>query len=253
MIWALIQYVLKAAYYDKLPLIFLITMLVSLSGAVFMGGTAITEQDQFVLVFASNSLRLLSVFITIFYITHYFSRSFQTQEISALLTKPFSRLQYLLAHYFAFQIIAFLFIVVTCLVFVLFFQSSWAYFTFWAVGLWCELSLVSLISLFFAILIPQSFIAAIASVGLYVLGRLSGNLLIIIETSQNQNILTLAGEYVVQFITMFVPRFDLFTQSVWLIYEQGAISFPYFLLFHFFVFTGLILSVTFFDLSRKEF
>lgn len=253
MLWTLIHYVLKAAYIDKLPLIFLVVVAVSLSGALFMGGSAVTEQDQFVLVFAANSFRLLAVLLTIFYIHHYFNRAFQTQEVSAMLTKPFSRLQYLLGHYMAFQIIVFGFVALGAALFFLFFQSGLNDFLFWIMGLWAELSLMALISLFFALLLPHGFAAIMASVGLYIFGRLSGSFLLITQSTDRTNVFSTMGESLVEIILIFVPRFDLFVQSHWLLYEEGAVPFSYFVPFHFVIFTGLVLSAAYFDLRRKEF
>ncbi len=253
MIWTLIQYVLKAAYTDKLPLIFVVVVAVSLSGALFMGGGAVTEQDQFVLTFAANSFRLLGVLLTIFYVHHYFTRAFQTQEISAMLTKPFTRLDYLLGHYAAFQIIILLFTLTVAALFTLFFQSGLNDFLFWIVGFWAELSLMALIALFFALLLPHGFWGGIASVGLYILGRLSGSFLLITQSTDKTSIVGSLGESIVEIILIFVPRFDLFVQSHWLLYDQGTASISYYIPFHFVTFTGLILSAAYFDLCRKEF
>lgn len=252
MIWLLAKYVLKAALRDRLPLVFLLSLMICISLSAFFGSAAIVERDQFAIIFTANSLRLLSVAFLILYISFYFGRAFETRDIDALLTRPISRLRYLLGHYLAFQILVLFFTLLSFLIFVLLIHSYSS--LFWIVGLFIELSLISLISIFFGMLCSNGIAAILLSFGLYILGRLSGSLLNIINTSPRGDVLSSVSENIMQLISIIIPRFDLMTQSSWLIYQtEIPIELLITVLIQFFVFTGLVLSAAYYDLIRKQF
>lgn len=254
MIWLLAKYILKAALRDRLPLIFLISVFVIFSLSAFIGGSAITEQDQFAIIFTANTLRFLSVSFIILYISFYFNRSFETRDAESLLTRPFSRLQYLLGHYCAFQLIVGFFIGVSFLMMVLIVKSPSFQNLIWVGGLWIELSLVATIAIFFGMLCKNNIAAILLSFAFYILGRLSGSLLHIVNDPSEQSVLIRGGEILVQVISVILPRFDLMVQSSWLLYETNfSMSFFYVLLAQLAVFTGLVISATYYDLIRKQF
>jgi ABC-type transport system involved in multi-copper enzyme maturation permease subunit len=250
----LTRYVLRAAIRDKLPLIFIISLAVCLSLSAFLGDSAVIEQDQFVVIFAASSLRFLSVVFLILYISFYFHRAFETRDLETMLTRPFSRLQYLVGHYVGFQIIVIVFSLASFLMFFNFKSVLTDHYFIWFIGLFIELSLVALISIFFAMLCTRNVAAILLSFGFYILGRLSGSLLNIIEAGGDQNIVIRMGEVIMQVITVVVPRFDLMVQTSWLLYDINiTMNIMLILIFQFFVFTGFILSATYFDLIRKQF
>lgn len=254
MVFLLTQYVLKAAIRDKLPLIFLISVAVCMSLAAFLGSSAVTEQDQFVVVFTATSLRLLSISFIILYISFYFHRAFEGRDVETMLTRPFSRLQFIMGHYFGFQIMVAVFCALSFIVFLLFQSALTAHYYIWFIGFFVELSLMALITMFFAMLCNRNIAAILLSLGFYILGRLSGSLLTIIDTGASSDVLMRLGEVLMQFISIILPRFDLMVQTSWLLYDMDlTLNSLTIVVIQFFVFTGLILSATYFDLLRKQF
>jgi len=253
-VFLLTQYVLKAAIRDKIPLIFLISIAVSMSLSAFLGSSAVTEQDQFVVVFSATALRLLSISFIILYISFYFHRAFESRDVETMLTRPFSRFQFMMGHYFGFQIMVTIFCALSFIVFLLFKSVLAEHYYIWFIGFFVELSLMALVTIFFAMLCTRNITAILLSLGFYILGRLSGSLLTIIDTGGGSNIAIRLGEAVMQLISIILPRFDLISQTSWLLYD-ASLTLENFtvVIIQFFVFTGLILSATYFDLLRKQF
>ncbi len=254
MVWLVAQYVLKAVIRDRLPLIFFVSMLICLSLCTFFGSAAMTEQDQFAIIFMANVIRLLSVSFVILYISFYFARAFDTRDIEALLTRPISRLQYLIGHYLAFQGLIFSFILFLFIIFLFFIRAPDGQEFLWLAGLLIELSLVGLVALFFGLLLSHGIASIFLSFGLYLLGRFSGSLLDIVATPSDPNIFSAFGGAVMQLISIIIPRFDLMLQSGWLIYPASLSTVQITIIIaQFFVFTGLVLSAAYYDLIRKQF
>ncbi|HBR68524.1 MAG TPA: hypothetical protein DEA55_04015, partial [Rhodospirillaceae bacterium] len=68
--------VLTAAVRDKLVISLLVLLALGASMAVFMGSSAVIEQDRFAVVFASGGLRLASVLGLVLFVVFFVRRSF---------------------------------------------------------------------------------------------------------------------------------------------------------------------------------
>ena len=71
----LVRYVLTACMRDKVFLSMIVASAVAVSLSVFLGSTAIVEQDQFVIVFAASSLRFLLIMGITLFIVFYTRRT----------------------------------------------------------------------------------------------------------------------------------------------------------------------------------
>jgi hypothetical protein len=91
----------------------------------------------------------------------------------------------------------------------------------------------------------------LATLGLYVLARLTGDILGIIDSG-----LALPGFHilssVVQVATLIVPRLDLMAQTSWLIYGPGDVG-ALFILMQGGVYTTLLVMAALMDLVRRQF
>ena len=106
MVWLLVKYILTAALRDRLLLGFLFLVGVGISLSIFLGSAAITEKDQFSVVFTAGGLRIGGLLTLVLFTVFYLRRSFETRDVEYLLSRPLSRLQFLLAHSIAFSILA---------------------------------------------------------------------------------------------------------------------------------------------------
>ena len=106
MILTLIQYVLKAAIRDRMVVAMIAAMILGCSLSVFLGSSAVTEQDQFSLAFASAGLRFTGMIGIVLFIVFFIRRSIDSRDLEFLLSRPVGRIQFLLSYAAAFSLIA---------------------------------------------------------------------------------------------------------------------------------------------------
>lgn len=253
MVWILTKYVLTAAIRDRLLLGFLLILFVGMSLSVFLGSSAITEKDQFSLIFAASGLRIGGNITLILFTVFYLRRAFESRDIEYLLSRPITKLQFLTAHFLAFSILALLTsLLITVALMAMPSASGEPSFLFWWVSFWVELNIMVVIGLFFSLVLSSAVTAALCSFAFYLLGRLIGDILGIIEVSNHLGVFQIM-EKVMLIISVFVPRFDLMGQSVWLLYgAEGDINLS-FILTQGFVFCGLVFGAALLDLKKRQF
>jgi len=252
MIKNLISYVLTAAIRDKIFISFFLLLIVTASLSMFFGSSALTEQDQFATVFAAGALRLVAIFTLILFIVFYFRRSFDNRDVDFIFSRPVTRLQYLLAHFIAFAIIS-LIISVSLTLLIAFFKLGTLDISilYWGITIFFEMLIVSCMAIFYGVALSNAVSASLAACSLYLLGRLIGDVLGIIELGAFSWFTEILS-WIMTVISFFIPRLDLMAQSSWLIY--GFDDFPiYYLALQSFVFIGLLLSATYIDLKRRQF
>lgn len=268
----LISYILTAAMRDKLVMTLLLMIAVGAGVSIFLGSSAITEQDSFALVLGSSGLRFLNVFGIVLFVCFYVRRAFETKEVEFLLSRPISRLSFLFSHAAAFMILA---IVIAFLIgFAVFFlgkPNPGGLFA-WFLSIAAEGMIMANVSLFFSMVLSSAAGAALATFGFYILARLIGTLIGIASVAPENMIFAILNK-VMDFISIVVPRLDIMGQSGWLVYGvegSGGIGFlrdagPYahkmmdllgmtgFISVQAVVFIGLILCCSAFDFSRRQF
>ena len=91
-----------------------------------------------------------------------------------------------------------------------------------------------------------------AVMAFYVLARLIGDILGIIESGVNGGV-SVVLEKLMFIISIIIPRFDLLAQSAWLLYPiSDEINLP--LIFgQAIIFMGLVVSAAYMDLNKKQF
>lgn len=250
----LIGYLLKAALKDRLILGYGIILAVALSLSLFMGTSAITEQDKFTLVFLAGSLRFISIFILALFTVFFIRRAFETKDIEFLLTRPVSRFTLVLSYSAALMLLSVFFAFALCLtIMILAPDRSDPSLWLWLISVMSEMIIIVHAALFFSFVIASSVNALMAVFGLYVLGRLMGQILGIIQNAISfDNPGVEALEFVMQVISVITPRFDLMGQTSWLIYSDGVIGFG-FITVHGFIFTFLFFAATYFDFRKRQF
>ncbi len=254
---SLARYVLKGALRDKVYLAVLVGMIVGVSLSILSASAAITEQDQFSLVFMAGGLRLLGLAGLILFVVFFVRRSFDARDVDYLLTRPISRLSFVLSHSFAFTLLAGG-IAVTLGVGVVSFAMDVGKVDgalLWATGVVVEFVILANLAFFFAMVLSSPVSAGLATAGFYVLGRLMGQILGVIyfPTGDIPGFHLLAA--IMKMISMVTPRFDLLAQTSWLLYGAGADLLRDYAMIaaQGFVFLSLVITATVIDLVRREF
>lgn len=250
MISPLALYIFKSVLRNRFIWIFIVSVLVVVSLSLFMGSSSVTEKDQFALVFIASSLRLVAVFLLTLFVCNYIRQAFDYQEVEYVLSRSVSRLDFLIAHGVSFLILSVaLASFIGGVLFLLPFTAN--NLLFWVLGLTVELVVISQAAIFFSLVLGNTIGSVFAVSGFYILGRLIGDILAIIDASAG-GIAIAALENVMLFISFFTPRFDLLAQSQWLLYNEQLENI-FFIIGQCTVLSLALFVSGYFDFKRKEF
>lgn len=249
---SLVLYVLTAALRDRLVMAMIITLIVGTSLAVFLGSAAIAEKQQFALVFAGAGLRMAGVLGLVLFTVFFIRRSFDTRDVDFILSRPVSRVEFLLSYAAGLSVLAFGMAAAQMLCLYLlgpnFFGPGHIS---WAISIAAENIIMVNTALFFSMILSSAATAATATAGFYILARLMGQLLGIIDSAGKPDFFYSLMEYMLQGISAVMPRLDLMAQTSWLVYGQ-AVEIK-FILLQGAIFTILIVTAALVDLVRRQF
>ena len=254
MLGKLIHYALLGAIRDRFVLSIFVVMVLGASLSVFLGSSAVIEQKQFIQVFAAGGLRIILALCLILFVVFFVRKSADTKDVEALLSKPISRFQYLLSFSFSFSIIAlFVGILSGVAVILIYPEGISAGLSLWILSICVENIIVVNMALFFAMVLSSSTSASMATIGFYLLCRMMGQILGIIDASPHDSLFNSFLERLMEVISICLPRLDLFGQSSWIIYGPDKGVDALFILLQGGIFVPMIFTAALFDLLRRQF
>ena len=253
MSFLLVHYVLRAAIRDKILIALILTFLGSVSLSIFMGSAAIADNGQFAIVFAGGGLRIIGVLGLILFVVFHIRRSFESKDVELLLSRPISRTQFLFSFAIAFSILAALTgLMEGACISLLSPQHFNAGIALWTASIAAENIIIVNTAFFFAMVLSSATTGAMATLGLYVLSRMMGEILGIIDTGTGVPWLQWLT-IIMKGISSIMPRLDLLGQTSWLVYGPDAATGFGFVALQGAVFTALILVAALIDLARRKF
>jgi len=250
---SLIQYVLKAAIRDKLIIAMLVLIALTSSMSIFMASSAITEQDQFLAVYASGSLRIVSILGLVIFTAFFVRRSFESKDVEFLLSRPISRVKFVLSYASAFSILAII-MGVTCGIALYAMSPSLlsADLFLWTLSIIIEAIIMVNMAFFFSMILSSAATAVMAILAFYVLTRMMGQILGILESGSAGSVAQ-GMEVVMKMVSSITPRLDLMGQTSWLVYGIGPdVNFA-FIAIQGAIFLFLILIAALLDLVLRQF
>lgn len=255
--FTLVKYVMTAAGRDKLFLSMFLGVGLAIALSFFMSSAAVTEKAQFSLVYMAGSLRLLAVAGLSLFIIFFIRRSHEARDVEYLLTRPISRPIFILSHAAAFSILAFIVAGLLTLAVVGFAYryNAISMGTFlWLAGVAGELLLTANMAFFFAMVLSSPVSASLATLGFYVLARLMGQLLAIIGETFTMFPGSEFLANILKMVSMLIPRFDLMTQTSWLLYDVTTVLKDYiFIVIQSLFFLAMIWVATMIDFVKRQF
>src|SRR5262249_49651331 len=149
---------------------------------IFMGSSAVIESGQFAATFIGAGLRIVSVLGLVLFAVFHLRRSFESRDIEFLLSRPVSRAQFLISFAAAFSLLA----VATGLaegicVSVVMPKPFLPGTMLWVASVVAENVIMINVALFFALILSSAASGALACMGFYVLTRMMGEILGIID------------------------------------------------------------------------
>lgn len=248
-----VKYVFVAAVRDRLILSLLAIVAVGTALSVFLGSAAFVEQNAFVLVFSSGALRILSVLGLVLFCVFFIRRSFDNKDVDYLLSRPISRVSFIVSHSAALSLIAIV-VAVFCsaAVFLTAPQNIGEGHFLWGLSLMFELIIMVNAALFFSMVLPSASTSAMVVLGLYVLSRIIGILLGIVSSGLIATPMMKGAAFVMKFVSLIIPRLDLFAQTSWLLYGPDKVTIL-FILAQGIIFSALLVTAALVDLVRRQF
>lgn len=248
----LTKYVLMAALRDRVVLSVLLLIAIGASLSVLLGSAAVIETDQFALVFASGGLRIAGAIGVILFVVFHMRRSFDSKDVDYLLTRPISRISFILSHAAAFSLIGTVIALVTGLAVIgMGPHMIGGGHALWVFSLVVEFIIIANAALFFSMVLTSAAPAAMACLGFYVLARMMGQLLGIADQGAEIQVFELLF-YVMEIISLIIPRLDLLAQTSWLVYGEADIGFV-FVALQGVLYTALLILAAMVDLVRRQF
>lgn len=247
---ATIRLVILTALRDRLFAGLFLLLGVTIALSVFLGGTALLEQLQAAQAFAAGGGRAILVLgLTIFAAFH-IQTLFETREVEAILARSISRVQFVLAYWLGLTVVA---LIVSGLFasLVVLSANGTAGAYLWAATLMAECVIVVAVATLAGLMLERATPTVLFVLGLYVLARLMG-FFIGIRNVTEQSAVNQVVTRALDFVTLFIPRLDMFAQSQWIAHGSAGVDVMFFV-----VQTGLFIAVALaaaiFDLSRKQF
>lgn len=217
--------------------------------SVFLGGTALIEQAQSVIVFAAGAGRVVLIVGLVVFVAFHVQSMVETREVEGILARALTRGSFVIGYWLGFALITCVF--VAGLAGALWFVApATSGIPMWAFSLLLESLIVVAVAIFAGLMLERATSCVIFSLGFYALARLMGLFLGIRDFMPGAREAR-ASDYVVDVLALIIPRLDLFAQTGWLIYGQNSqLLLPF---SQGVVFLGLVLAATIFDLTRRQF
>ncbi len=253
----LIRYVLLAAFRDRMLWGVVAISLLGTCLSLFSGSAAIIEQDQFVVTYMAGGIRILSLIGLVLFVVFFIRRSFDARDVEFLLTRPISRVSFVLSHVTAFAILSIMSagFLALLLFFLVHGKNIHNGMMLWTFGVMLEYIIVSNAAFFFSMVLGSPVTAGLSTLGFYVLSRMMGGLMAISSHMEfgEHSVVYKSLSHAMDVVAVIVPRLDLMAQTSWLIYGDSQSSDWWFVLLQGVVFLSLVVSATIIDLKRKQF
>lgn len=250
-----IRYVLLTAIRDRLFVGLLLGIALAAYISSVLGSTAMLEPEQMTLSFTAASARVIIMVGIIVFIGFHMRNAFDAREIDVLLSRPISRTTLVLSYWLGFVVVASLLVVPTIIMIGVIGTLNTTGYMLWSASLVLESWLVTSIALFASLTIRSGVGTVLASLAIYTVSRMMGFFLATTKTGilfETQEINT-SARFIMNGISIIVPRLDFFAKSQWLIYGAKSYDDLYFFLLQAVWFIPLLLIASIIDFKRKQF
>ena len=254
---SILKYILLSGTRDKLYLGLFISLIIAFSLSIFLGSTAMVEQQQMTTAYISGLSRGVLVIGTILFVCLNMNRAFENKEVEFILSKAISREQFILSYLIGF-FVSILMILIPLIVAIFFVTKSDKFgLLMWSLSLLSELMIVICFSLLASLILKNSFSSILASLGFYIISRLMGMFVMAINlpksVSTNIELSTQSFSTILKFLSAIFPRLDLFGQSEWLTYGISDFWNLQVILVQSLIYIPLMIFMAFHDFKKKQF
>ncbi len=250
-----IRYILLTALRDWLFAALMIGVVACTLVAYMLGSIALIETQEMTLAYTSASTRVIIIVGLIIFTCFHVRSAFDTKEIDVFLSRPITRSNLVLSYWLGFSAVALLLVIPTVALIAVQGVLNWHGFFFWAASLLIECLLVVAIALFASFTLKSAVTSVMASMGFYIFARMMGFFVATSESSYifGKHWINIALIYMLNFISIIMPRLDFFSKSDWLIYGVKNIEDLKLFTIQAAVYVPLLIFATIVDFRRKQF
>ena len=248
-----IRYILITALRDRLFTGLFIGILVATAISATLGGTALIEEKEMTLSFASWSARVILIVGLIVFICFHIRSSFDTKEIDVILSRPISRSNLILSYWLGFSFIGLLLAVPTISIIAIIGANDFVGFIGWSTSILLEIGLVVALSLFAAFTVRSAVVAVLGCMGFYILSRTMAFFVFASNSGAVSGEKFIILKWILQTISTVMPRLDFFGKSDWLIYGFNSAQDWHLFVIQTAIYIPILLIATMIDFRRKEF
>lgn len=252
----IIRYTLLTASRDLLFIGLCALIFIAYGFSVFVGNTALVEQQQMSLAYFAGSSRIILVTGLIVFVCFHVRRAFDNREVESILSKPVSRSGFVVSYWLGFAIMAVIAALPAIGIIAFLNTPDLTGLAYWSLSLILEISLVMAFALVSSLIMKSAVSAVMSTCAFYLISRLMGFFTIAMD-----NPTSLLGsspfaamlEMILKFISTILPRLDMFAKSEWLIYGVAGQNDLWIFPAQSVIYILLLLAMAIFDFKRKQF
>lgn len=251
----ILHFILLTAIRDKLFTAIIALLLIVVGIAMALSETVMVEKAETHLAMSAGIARIIVNMGIALFVCFQVKNLYDNKEIEVMLTRPVSRVKLLISLWFGFSIVATLLIIILMLILVTFNLGGSEALFIWSASLMLESIIVVAIALFAAISNKGFVTSVLIAFSFYVLGRLMAFFVATANARINMEnvILHKIMQYLIDTISIIMPRLDLFADTNWLIYGINDYQTVMFFAVQALIFIPFMLVITLFDFKKKQF
>jgi Cu-processing system permease protein len=245
-------YVIQEALLTRFFVVILILLLLGFGLTIFLGQVAIIERQSIQCSLLAAFLRLSAVYVVSLFVITSMVREFNGHMLFLWLSLPLRRSTYFLGKLVGFTLV-FSSVALTFSLALLVY-TSYEQVILWGLSLWCELLIVTCVSLLCVLTLHQMLQAFSAVVGFYIVARSIEAIQLMAQSPLNSSDLwqdKLLNK-LIQLLSMLLPDLERFTQTGWLVYHSGDFNDLLMIVGQTAIYVLLLIMMSLFDLYRKN-
>lgn len=248
----LARYVLLEAFRTHFFGVMMIVVGIGMGIALFLAQVSLTESQAAQSSILAAFLRLSAIYAMSLFVISSMVNEFADRSLHLWLAFPLARSHYLFGKLLGYATVGLLLAVILTWV-LLTYETHWQT-VLWGISLFCELLLIISFSVLCVLSFQQAVPAFSAVAGFYLLARSMGAVQAM-SYSPLHNASTWSDWFLHALsntLVMLLPPLDRFTLSEWLVYHTGTLEQLGLILVQTLLYLGLLISMSLFDLYRKE-
>jgi len=255
---SILKYILLSGTRDRLYLGLFISLIITFSLSIFLGSTALIEEQQMTTAYISGLSRAVLVVGTVLFVCLSINRAFENKEVEFILSKAISREQFISSYLISFFAAIMLILIPLVLAILIVTKADKFGLLIWSVSLFSELMIMIAFSLLASLMLKNSFSSIMASLGFYIISRLMGMFVMAINLPSkiSQTEISFSSHtfsIILKILSAIFPRLDLFGQSEWLNYGVHDYDNLLIILVQSLVYIPLMIFMAFHDFKKKQF